>query len=133
MRLSWWLIFISLGFVSSFAAGQTGDSGAVKNPVSYKNVLWSGQLAQFTFTNLGERKVVRTKKMTFYAPEKVEMDFRIKIKPDGTVSYVAPPRVAPQLHEFRLGGTAALYGYGFATVPDAEGDQWVTVHMTVGE
>lgn len=125
-----WVLFL----LANPVFGQPSpDTSKKKNPVSYNNVLWSGQKAQFTFPNLGERGIVKAKKMTFYAPDKVEMNFRIKVKPDGSVSYVAPPRVAPQLHEFRLGGTAALYGYQFSTIPTTEGDKWINVHMVVGE
>lgn len=104
-----------------------------KNPVSYHNVQWSGHLAQFIFDGLGNREVLESKKMTFYAPEKVEMDFRVKIRPDGSVSYVAPSRVSEELAEFRKGGTSALYGYRFSETQDEEGDQWVRVKMVVGE
>ena len=104
-----------------------------KNPVSYTNVQWSGHLAQFSFADLGEREIVKTKKMTFYAPERVEMNFRVKIRPDGTVSYVSPARCGKDLSEFRKGGTSALYGYQFTALEEEIGDQWVQVTMVVGD
>ena len=120
------LVFVFAVFGSSY--GQTK-----KNPVSYHNVQWSGQLAQFSFADLGEREVLSTKKMTFYAPEKVEMDFRVKIRPDGTVSYVGASRCDKDMEEFRRGGTSALYGYTFSQSEEDSGDQWVQVKMVVGE
>ncbi len=119
------LIFLLAGF--SFSYGQDK-----KNPVSYRNVQWSGHLAQFNFDDLGEREILARKKMTFYAPEKVEMKFRVKIRPDGTVSYVAPARCNHNMDEYRKGGTSALYGYRFSKT-DGEKDQWVRVKMVVGE
>ncbi len=110
--------------------------GTVKkkaNPVSYKNVLWSGQVAQFSFEDLGERKILGSKKMSFFASEKVEMNFRIKIKPDGSVAYVSPPRCTAEHYEYRKGGTSALYSYQFSPDPQSDSDQWVSVLMTVGE
>lgn len=119
------LIFLFAGFNSSYGQDK-------KNPVSYHNVQWSGHLAQFNFDDLGEREIIAKKKMTFYAPEKVEMKFRVKIRPDGSVSYVAPARCTRNLDEYRKGGTSALYGYRFSE-SDREGDQWVRVKMVVGE
>jgi len=125
------LLFLS-GSLTSSALAQ-GKGGKASNPVSYKNVLWSGQLAQFSFEDLGERKVLGSKKMSFFASERIEMKFRIKIKPDGTVAYVRGPRCAANLLEYRKGGTSALYGYQFSPESGANADQWVSVLMVVGD
>ncbi len=117
------ILFMGIGF----CYGQNK-----KNPVSYHNVQWSGHLALFEFEDLGEREILATKKMTFYAPERVEMSFRIKIRPDGSVSYVAPARGSQDMAEFRKGGASALYGYRFSESVSDE-DQWVKVKMVVGE
>ena len=112
---------------------QTSASPNMKNPVSYGNVQWSAQEAHFSFADLGEREIVSVREMTFYAPQKVELNFRVKVRPDGSVAYVAPPRTKASLNEYCRGGASTLYGYLFTPVPEAEGDQWLNVLMTVGE
>lgn len=119
-------------FYASLSHAQAA-SNEKANPVSYDNVLWSGHVAQFSFLDLGERKVLGAKKMSFFAPKRVEMNFRVKIKPDGRVAYVSPPRCSSEEYEYRKGGASALYGYEFSPVPEGTGDQWVNVEMTVGE
>jgi len=112
-----WVCLYSVGF------GQ--------NPISYHNVKWSEQVAEFTFENMENREVENSKAMTFFCREKVEMNFKVKIRPDGTVAYVSPPRCGRELSEFRKGGTSALYSHQFTPLKASE-DQWVKVRMVVG-
>lgn len=106
--------------------------GFGQNPISYHNVKWSEQVAEFTFENLETRQVEKSKAMTFFCRDKVEMNFRVKIRPNGTVAYVAPPRCGRNLSEFRKGGTSALYSHQFTPIEEEEEDRWVKVKMIVG-
>lgn len=103
------------------------------NPVSYHNVQWSGQIAQFEFVDLDQRKLVRDKQASFFAEELVQLQFRVRIRPNGTVSYVASPRKNAENAEFCKGGASALYEFRFNPVAEKIGDQWVSVTMTVGD
>ena len=102
-----------------------------QNPMSYNNVQERTHVAEFDFGEVA-REVVEEKVATFYAPELVELQFEVLVRPDGSVKYVKAPYVAPEQRDLRLGGANALYKYTFNTVDEAAGNEWLKVTMRVG-
>ena len=101
--------------------------------MSNDNVRWNSYLAQFTIEGEAPREVVKRKRMTFYAKEQIEVQFRILVEPDGKVSYVCAPGCPAQYREYQKGGSSALYGYRFVAVEEETGPEWIEVTMVVGE
>lgn len=101
--------------------------------MNYNNLLKTEQVASFEFLDC-DREVVDSEPVSFYVNEPLVLDFRVLIHPDGSVNYVRPGKVAPEMREFLKAGVYALYQHQFEPLPKSESgqDHWVNVRMHIG-
>jgi|GEM_PF-2101254 hypothetical protein len=101
-----------------------------QNPAAYHHVSNWSNFAVFKVQET-PRALIKEKSVTFEVDKEMRLTFHLLVMPDGKVRYVRPPRYSPELSEFRLGGSDALYKFQFSEIDPALGDEWITVEMVV--
>lgn len=118
-----------LGLFSQTQAQQKNDPDRRPGLVSFNSQLVTPQIAKAKFTDLGDREVVNMPELEFVAQEDIQLEFQVRVRPDGSVSYVRSPRCSPELNEYRKGGVYALYNSKFSPTETGQ-DQWIRVNYT---
>lgn len=99
-----------------------------QHPIGYGSLRSTSQIGSFSFSQL-DRGIVQEKTASFYSERQDSITFDVLVTPSGDVKYVRSPKLGQGMHDLRLACTSALYGFAFAPVDPALGDQWYKATM----
>lgn len=121
------LFLFSLLLLPSLSQAQASNARAI-NLLAYNELSEDLPTMEFTFEDLGDRKVIEENEFDFFSQEEIELRFELLIDPSGNVKYVKPLACPTELREHRKGGITALYQTRFNRV-GGDDDQKVKVNV----